>query len=525
LLAGDFNEVLCSEDKFGGLPVNLRRSQLFSNCLDTCGMIDLGFSGPRFTWSNLREFSSLIQERLDRGFANASWRCAFPEASVHHLTRTHSDHCPVLICLDKPPSLNLPRPFIFQPVWLSHPDFPNVLNNSWDVIFPLESNVIEFTRAVVQWNRDVFGNIFWKKQNLVARLRGIQCGLASAPNDFLVNLERKLRLEYLSVLQQEEEFWSVKSRYNWLIQGDRNTAFFHASTLVRRKQNRIFSLKDNMGNWVHLESEIAVLVRQGFMELFCTSKVSAPRSLWSINNWSACLSAEDCEVLSLPITHAEVKAALWSLKPFKAPGPDGLHAGFFQKSWLSVGDTVVKEVQDIFQNGVMPEYLNNTLITLIPKCAGADCLSKFRPISLCNSIYKVVTKIIVQRLRPLLSGLISPFQAAFVPGRMGLDNMIIVQELIHSLTLKHGKVGFLAVKIDLEKAYDRLEWHFIRDMLLFFKIPESLIHVITSCITTSSISILLNGGKLEPFKPSRGIRQGEPSPPIYLFYVWSSSAS
>ena len=313
LLAGDFNEVLCSEDKFGGLPVNLRRSQLFSNCLDTCGMIDLGFSGPRFTWSNLREFSSLIQERLDRGFANASWRCAFPEASVHHLTRTHSDHCPVLICLDKPPSLNLPRPFIFQPVWLSHPDFPNVLNNSWDVIFPLESNVIEFTKTVVKWNRDVFGNIFWKKQNLVARLRGIQCGLASAPNNFLVNLERKLRLEYLSVLQQEEEFWSVKSRYNCLIQGDRNTAFFHASTLVRRKRNRIFSLKDNMGNWVHLESEIAVLVRQGFMELFCTSKVSAPRSLWSINNWSACLSAEDCEVLSLPITHAKVKAALWSL--------------------------------------------------------------------------------------------------------------------------------------------------------------------------------------------------------------------
>ena len=158
----------------------------------------------------------------------------------------------------------------------------------------------------------------------------------------------------------------------------------------------------------------------------------------------------------------------------------------------------------------MPEYLNNTMITLIPKCAGADCLSKFRPISLCNFIYKVVTKIIVQRLRPLLSGLISPLQAAFVLGRMGLDNMIIVQELIYSLTLKRGKVGFLAVKIDLEKAYDRLEWHFILDMLLFFKIPESFIHVIMSCITTFSISILLNREKLEPFKPSRGIRQGDP---------------
>ena len=139
-------------------------------------------------------------------------------------------------------------------------------------------------------------------------------------------------MKYLSILQQEEEFWSVKSRYNWFIQGDKNTTFFHASTLVRRKRNRIFSLKDNMGNWVHLESKIAMLVRQGFMDLFCTSKVSAPHSLWSINNWNACLSAKDCELLSLPITRVEVKAAFWSLKPFKAPGPNGLHAGFFQKS-------------------------------------------------------------------------------------------------------------------------------------------------------------------------------------------------
>jgi hypothetical protein len=84
-----------------------------------------------------------------------------------------------------------------------------------------------------------------------------------------------------------------------------------------------------MGNWVHLESKIAVLVRQGFMNLFCTSKVSVPHRLWSINNWNACLSAEDCELLSLPITRVEVKAALWSFKPFKAPGL----MGFMQDSF------------------------------------------------------------------------------------------------------------------------------------------------------------------------------------------------
>ena len=128
LLAGDFNEVLTSEDKFGGLPINLRKSSMFTNYLNTCGMIDLGFHGPRYTWSNLKEVRYLIQERLDRGFANASWRATYSEASVHHLTRTHLDHCPILICLDKPPCLNLPRPFIFQPVWSSHHSFPEVLH-------------------------------------------------------------------------------------------------------------------------------------------------------------------------------------------------------------------------------------------------------------------------------------------------------------------------------------------------------------------------------------------------------------
>lgn len=114
------------------------------------------------------------------------------------------------------------------------------------------------------------------------------------------------------------------------------------------------------------------------------------------------------------------------MKPFKALGPNGLHAGFFQQTWAIVGVNVIKEVQDIFSSGVMPSFLNQTLITLIPKCVGADCFNKFRPIGLCNTIYKVVTKIIVLRLRPLLNNLISPFQTAFVPGRKGLNNIIIV---------------------------------------------------------------------------------------------------
>ena len=96
-IARDFNEPLLDEDKFGGRNISLNRSLLFKDYLDKCNMIDLGFLGPRFTWTNGRELSALIQERIDKFFVNPNWCSTFPEARVSHLTRCHSDHCPVLL--------------------------------------------------------------------------------------------------------------------------------------------------------------------------------------------------------------------------------------------------------------------------------------------------------------------------------------------------------------------------------------------------------------------------------------------
>ena len=143
----------------------------------------------------------------------------------------------------------------------------------------------------------------------------------------------------------------------------------------------------------------------------------------------------------------------------------------------------MREVCSIFSTGVMPSHLNQTLITLIPKCIGANCLSLYRPISLCNTIYKIVKKIIVQRLRPFLDKLVSPLQAAFVSRRKGLDNMIIVQALIHMMSTKKGNQGYMAIKIDLEKVYNRLEWHFIQDVLTLYNLPQDTIKLIISYIS------------------------------------------
>ena len=131
-----------------------------------------------------------------------------------------------------------------------------------------------------------------------------------------------------------------------------------------------------------------------------------------------------------------------------------------------MGNSVKEEVKQAFLQRKIPKRLNSTSIIPIPKIQSLVSIGSYRPINLCNSVYKVITKIIVGRLRPYLDKLIAPCQAAFVPRRRGVDNVIIVQEIIHSMEKTKGRGGYMAIKIDLKKAYDNLEWSFIRDTLL-----------------------------------------------------------
>lgn len=141
----------------------------------------------------------------------------------------------------------------------------------------------------------------------------------------------------------------------------------------------------------------------------------------------------------------------------KAPGPDGFQALFFQKYWDLVADNVYKLVFEVLAGKGMPPNLNDTFLVLIPKIDTPELASQFRPIGLCNVIYKIITKCIVNRIKPMMPHLISCTQTSFVPGRQITDNIVIVQEVIHTMRSKQGKTRYMAIKIDFEKAYDRLK--------------------------------------------------------------------
>ncbi|KAH9781699.1 reverse transcriptase domain-containing protein [Citrus sinensis] len=152
------------------------------------------------------------------------------------------------------------------------------------------------------------------------------------------------------------------------------------------------------------------------------------------------------------------------------------------------------------------------------KTENHSSLKMYRPISLCNIAYKTITKMIANQLHSILPHLVGPHQTSFVPGRHITKNIVIAQEVVHSMRKKTGATGFMAIKVDLEKAYDRFSWEFISDTLREARIPPDLIQVIMACITSVTMRILWNGEATDEFVPSRGIRQGCPLSP-YLFVL------
>jgi hypothetical protein len=167
------------------------------------------------------------------------------------------------------------------------------------------------------------------------------------------------------------------------------------------------------------------------------------------------------DYLCAPFTATEVEKALFSMKPNKSPGPDGFTAGFYQKRWSIVKGDICLAILAFLNGGGMPEIVNSIVLVLIPEVRNPQELTQFRPIALCNVLYKICSKVILNHLRGILNDIISEEQSTFVPGRLITNNALIAYESIHYLKHKKGKSGACTVKLDMVKAYDRVEWHYL----------------------------------------------------------------
>ncbi|XP_075636657.1 uncharacterized protein LOC142608883 [Castanea sativa] len=176
----------------------------FNDFLNNCNLLDLGYNGPRFTWTNKRD-NGLVMKRLHRALSNPQWNLLFNDAHVRHLPRKSSDHHPILLSTS-PTTLHSfsPKPFRLETMWFTDPSFSSIIQNSWsthsrDVILAMD----DFTHRVKDWNSNSFGNIFHRKKRILARLSGVQKSLCFNHNPFLRNLEVELQAEYHQILTLE----------------------------------------------------------------------------------------------------------------------------------------------------------------------------------------------------------------------------------------------------------------------------------------------------------------------------------
>jgi hypothetical protein len=440
LLAGDFNDIACAEEKRGGVIASSRKCRIFRDRINACSLIDIGAMGPKFTWRGpVYHGGQRIFERLDRALCNSQWRIMFPDGYVKVLTRLdYSDHHPIIISPKEAPHLVAPKHFRFESAWMLESNYNNMLRQSWNRDGSIVTNLINVERNIKNWKFQTIDQVLHQKKALMGRIGGIQRSLQSGRNRAgLKRLEQRLQWELNDILRKEELMWFQRSRAKWLMDGDRNTRYYHVKTVARRRKNNVIMLKDDNGQWIDDVTQLQNLSTDFYKKLFSDDQISRP---WTnIGIKYPVLDPEMLSKLAEPVSIEEVRRAVFNMHPWKAPGPNGFPAGFYQRSWDIVGNAVHRFVVSVWQNPSLIADVNQTDICLIPKVTSPENIKQFRPISLCNTSYKIVSKVIVERLKECISSLISPFQTGFVPGRNIHENIIVAKEMAHTMHRMKGK--------------------------------------------------------------------------------------
>ncbi|XP_060965141.1 uncharacterized protein LOC133034132 [Cannabis sativa] len=485
IILGNFNDYLSLSDRSSNTnPPNYAMVN-FQRFLCKFSLFPLNPIGSKYTWKH-----GTICERLDWGIVNHGWQQTFPKTTLYHLGFYGLDHRVHRVVLEDD-SMALPKQKKSSWLYSSSSRAPISLNAFLDK----QQACVNDIRT---WNEG-FNSLSSRIRALERSINTINSNLPLSSDN--VKQVTALQSQLDSLLYKNEILWKQRFKIHWLQAGNKNTRYFHNKATVRKKRNHIRKLKCSDGRIVTSFGEICNEVCSYFGDLFQTqhSDVEATNLLLSALDKS--LDTQQIHFLESPFEANEIKQALFQLSV--------------------IGNDLTTVILDVLNNNANFSAINDTLIVLIPKKSNASTLKDFRPISLCSTLYKIVAKILSNRLKLVLGSLISSSQSAFLSERIIFDNIFIAQEVVHAINhRKQGKLGWAGLKLDMEKAFDRVEWDFLLAILRKFNFPAKFINLIHQCISSVTIRFNINGQVSDPILPSRGIRQGDPLSP-YLFLLCS----
>lgn len=452
------------------------------------------------------------------------WEDLFPTASINKMPREVSDHNPLILYTDVNKPLNY-LGFKFELAWIIQPDFKDLVKKIWDKPCHAESafdriqiKLKRFKQYFKGWGFNLQGARRKRKSEIQSSLKEMEEEeeeLGPLPYTALC-LRANLTTELLKILEEEELYWFKRSHETWLHKGDNNTDYFHRVANGRKRKNAIHSLQDEDRT---IEGDPALLdhATKYYKKLFGPAedrKIPLNPSLFE--NVEK-LPEDDNRDLCRPFTEEEIKNALDQMEHNKAAGPDKIPIEFYQSCWDIIKIDIIELFNDFHRGNLDVSRLNYGIITLLPKVNEANKIQQFRPICLLNCLYKWITKVLTVRISPYAEKLISREQTAFMKGRNIMSGIMALHEILHE-TKRQKKIG-VVLKLDFEKAYDKVDWNFLFDCLRYRGFCDKWLKWIKEVVSGGSLNIKLNNQLGPYFVSHKGVRQGDPLSPILFNFV------